>query len=164
MKRFIKNVLYGLLHFCSSSGRDSRQTYCDIYRGFLLLVVLGTVCMLWADGPVRKFVQEWLLLSNMACWCIFIVFLGVLLLAYVNAVLRRWQDLDIRIPKGDSFDELIKRARFYEVLAQEEGSHEKNQYGPAPKENPLPLISEEDMRKLVRKRLFADLDGIENIK
>ena len=88
-----------------------------------------------------------------------------LLLAFTTATLRRWQDLDIRIPKDDSFGELIKRARFWQVLMSEEGSAEPNQHGPAPTDNPVPLINDKDFKEEVRKKLFVDLDqGIEEIK
>ena len=49
------------------------------------------------------------------------------------------------------------------MLATEEGSRERNQYGDAPKDNPVPLISEEDLKEAVRKKLFVDID-IERIK
>ena len=163
MIRFANNLLYGLVHFCSPSGRDSRQTYCDIYRGLIVLALLGICVCVWRNTLAVMYVREWLVISEFACWILVIVFEICLFLAFCCAVMRRWQDLDIRIPKDDSFQELIKRRRFYEVLATEEGSRERNQYGDAPKDNPVPLISEEDLKEAVRKKLFVDID-IERIK
>ena len=163
MLRFVNNVLYGLLHFYSPSGRDSRQTYCDIYRGFILLALAGICFCVWRNALAVVFVREWLAISESACWVLTILFEMWLLIAFAAAVMRRWQDLDIRIPKGDSFGELIKRPRFYEVLAHEEGSNEKNRYGEAPKDNPAPLVSEEDLKEVVRKKLFVEID-VEELK
>lgn len=163
MLRFIRNVIHGLVNFGSPSGRDSRQTYCDIYRGLILLAVAGVFLCAWRNTLAVLYVREWLVISETACWVLVILFELWLFLAFASAVMRRWQDLDIRIPKDDSFKELIKRRRFYEVLAHEEGSQEHNQYGDAPKDNPAPLISEEDLKEAVRKKLFVDID-IEQIK
>lgn len=158
MARFINNVLYGLFHFYSPSGRDSRQTYCDIYRGFIVLALAGICLCVWRNTIAVMYVRDWLVISEQACWIIVILFELWLGVGFASAVMRRWQDLDIRIPKDDSFQELIQRRRFYEVLAHEEGSRERNQYGPAPKDNPVPLISEEDLKEAVRKKLFVDID------
>ena len=164
MKRFTKNVLYGLAHFCVPSGRDSRQTFCDIYKGFILLALLGVFLCAWRNTLAVMFVRDWLAISEFGCWVICIIFELFLLVAFASAVMRRWQDLDIRIPKDDSFQELIKRPRFWEVLASEEGSREKNQYGDAPADNPVPLISEEDLKEAVRKKLFVDVNEWEELK
>ncbi len=158
MKRFVCNVVYGLLHFWTTSGRDSRQTYCDIYRGFIVLALAGICFCMWRNTLAVMFVRQWLVISEGACWVITALFEIWLLAAYAAAVMRRWQDLDIQIPKGDSFKDLIQRPRFYEVLAHEEGSCEKNKFGPAPKDNPVPLISEDDLKKVISKKLFVDLD------
>ncbi len=104
------------------------------------------------------------MLSEPACWIVAGMWIVWLFAAYCCAVLRRWQDLDIRIPKGESFRNLLTRPRFYEVLSQEEGSCEANQYGPAPKENPPALINEEDLKATIRKKLFVDLFDAEKIK
>ncbi len=164
MKRFTKNVLYGLAHFCVPSGRDSRQTFCDIYKGFILLALLGVFLCAWRNTLAVMFVRDWLAISEFGCWVICIIFELFLLVAFASAVMRRWQDLDIRIPKDDSFQELIKRPRFWEVLASEEGSREKNRYGDAPADNPVPLISEEDLKEAVRKKLFVDVNEWEELK
>ena len=164
MKHFIKNFLYGLFHALSTNGRDSRQAYCDIFRGTILFIVLTVILISWRTGPVYIFLQEWLMLSEPMCWVVSILWILWLFAAYCCAVMRRWQDLDIRIPKGESFSNLLTRYRFYEVLATEEGACEPNQYGPAPKENPPSLINEEDLKEAVRKKLFVDLFDAEKIK
>ncbi len=164
MSRFIHNVLHGLAYSFSPSGRDSRQTYCDIYRGFIVLALAGICFCVWRNTLAVLYVRRWLVISEGACWILALLFEFWLLIAYASAVMRRWQDLDIRIPKEDSFKELIKRRRFYEVLATEEGSREKNQYGDAPEDNPVPLISEEDLKEAIRKKLFVDIDDYEEIK
>lgn len=163
MTRFIKNVLYGLVHFYSPAGRDSRQTYCDIYRGLIVLGLAGICFCVWRNTLAVMFVRQWLVISEGACWALTILFELWLLVAYAAAAVRRWQDLDIRIPPEESVRSLITRSRFYEVLAHEEGSRERNQYGEAPKENPVPLVSEKDLKEAVRKKLFADTD-FERIK
>ena len=160
MKRFTKNVLHGLSHFCIPSGRDSRQTFCDIYKGFILLALFFIFVCVWRNTLAVVFVRDWLAITEFGCWVICIICELFLLLAFACAVLRRWQDLDIRIPKDDSFQELIKRPRFWQVLASEEGSPEKNQYGQAPADNPVPLIGEEDLKEAVRKKLFVDVDEL----
>ena len=162
--RFIKNVVHGLTHFGTPSGRDSRQTFCDIYKGFILLALFGIFTCACRNTIAVMFVREWFVISELGCWVICILFELVLLIAFSCAVLRRWQDLDIRIPKDDSFQELIKRPRFWQVLASEEGSTEANQYGEAPADNPVPLISEEDIKRQVRKKLFLDVDEWEELK
>ncbi len=164
MLHMTKNVCYGLCHCVSSNGRDSRRTYCDIAKGVSILIIFSGIFMCWKEGPVWRFLTQWLLLSNTLCWILFAVWMILLVLTYVCSVMRRWQDLDIRIPKGESFANLLKRPRFYEVLATEEGSHEANHYGPAPAENPLPLISEKDLREAICKKLFVDLYDAEQIK
>ena len=158
MLRFIKNVLYGLLHFGSFSGRDSRQTYCDIYRGFIVLALAGICFCMWRNTLAVMYVREWLVISEKACWVVTILFELWLLMGFCAAVVRRWQDLDINIPQGDSFSELIKRPRFYEVLANEEGSRERNKHGDAPDDNPTPVICEDDFKKLLSNQLFVDTD------
>lgn len=165
MKRFIKNNLHGLSHFCSPSGRDSRQTFCDIYKGFLLLALFGIFACAWRNTLAMLYLRDILVISEPACWILCILFELFLLLAFAMATLRRWQDLDIRIPQGDSFGELIKRPRFWQILASEEGSCEPNQHGPAPADNPVPLISEKDFKEEVLKKLFVDSDNdIQEIK
>ena len=164
MKRFIKNVLHGLSHFCTSNGRDSRQTFCDIYKGFILLALFFIFVCVWRNTLAVMFVRDWLAISEFACWVICGIFELFLLLAFACAVIRRWQDLDIRIPKDNSFGELIKRPRFWEVLASEEGSREKNQYGEAPADNPVPLVSEKDIKEAVRRKLFVGMDDWEELK
>ncbi len=165
MTRFIKNTLHGLLYFWSPGGRDSRQTFCDIYKGFLLLALFGIFACAWRNTLAMLYLRDIFVISEQACWVLCILFELFLLCAFATATLRRWQDLDIRIPRDDSLGELIKRARFWEVLASEEGSAEPNQYGPAPTDNPIPLISEADLKEEVRKKLFVDLEhDIEEIK
>ena len=164
MKRFTKNVLHGLSHFCIPSGRDSRQTFCDIYKGFILLALFGIFFCAWRNTIAVMFVRDWLAITEFGCWVMCIIFELFLLLAFVCAVLRRWQDLDIRIPREESFKDLIKRPRFWEVLATEEGSRERNQHGPAPDDNPVPLISEADLKEAVRKKLFVGIDEWEELK
>lgn len=164
MKRFSKNLLYGFFHAFSTNGRDSRQTYCDISKALLVLGLISLVLMLWSTGPVYTLLKEWLLLSQTVCRIllgVWLLFLGVTLMC---AIMRRWQDLDIRIPPGDSFFNLLMRPRFYEVLSTEEGSRETNKYGPAPKDNPIPIIDEADFKKAIRKKLFVDLYEEEIIK
>lgn len=164
MLRFTKNTLHGLFHL-TPGGRDSRQTFCDIYKGFILLALFGIFACTWRNTLAVLYVRDWLLISELGCWILCILFELWLAAAFGCAVMRRWQDLDIRIPKDDSFEELIKRSRFWEVLATEEGSREKNKYGDAPADNPVPIISESDLKKAVRKKLFVDLDQeIEEIK
>ncbi len=164
MKRFTKNVLYGLSHFCSPGGRDSRQTFCDIYKGFILLALFGIFACVWRNTLAVMFVRDWLAITEFGCWTVCGVFELLLLLAFTCAVIRRWQDLDIRIPKEESIRQLIQRPRFWEVLATEEGSNQKNQYGEAPADNPAPLISEQDLKKAIRKKLFVHVDSFEEIK
>ena len=164
MTRFLKNNLHGLINFWNPDGRDSRQTFCDIYKGFLLLALFGIFACVWRNTLVGLYLRDVFVISELTCWILCILFEILLICAFACATLRRWKDLDIRIPKDDSFEELIKRARFWEVLATEEGSREKNQYGDAPEDNPVPLVSEEDMRKEVRKKLFVDMDGVEELK
>lgn len=164
MIRFIKNNIYALTHFCVWSGRDSRQAFCDIYKGFILLALLGVFLCAWRNTITVLYIREYLVISEMACWVLTIFFELFLLLAFICAVIRRWQDLDIKIPKNESVAELIQRPRFWQVLSTAEGSHEKNQYGPAPKENPVPLISEEDLKESVSKQLFVDMSDLEDIK
>ena len=165
MMRFIKNNIHGLVYFWSPSGRDSRQTFCDIYKGFILLALFGIFACAWRNTLAMLYLRDIFVISEQACWILCIIYELFLLLAFATATLRRWQDLDIRIPKDDSFGELIKRARFWEVLMSEEGSDEPNEHGPAPADNPAPLISEADFKEEVRKKLFVDLDhDIEEIK
>lgn len=164
MKRFTKNVLHGLSHFCIPSGRDSRQTFCDIYKGFILLALFGVFVCVWRNTLAVMFVRDWLAISELGCWIMCGIFELFLLVAFTCAVMRRWQDLDIRIPKDDSFGELIQRPRFWKVLAREEGSSEKNQYGEAPADNPVPLVDEKDLKEALRKKLFIGLDEWEELK
>ena len=164
MLRFIKNNIYALVHFCSWSGRDSRQTFCDIYKGFIVLALLGVFLCAWRNTLTVLYIREYLVISEAACWILTILFELFLVAAFVCATIRRWQDLDIRIPKNESVKELIQRPRFWQVLSTAEGSNDPNQYGPAPKDNPVPLLSEEDLRQSVTKELFVDVDGLEDIK
>ena len=164
MMHFIKNNLHALLHFCSPAGRDSRQAFCDIYKGSILLALFGIFICVWRNTIAMLYVREWLIISETACWVLLILFELIVLLSFICASVRRWQDLDIRIPAEESLYDLIKRPRFWEVLATEEGSNEKNKYGEAPAENPVPVIGEEDFKRDVHKKLFVDLDGFEEIK
>ncbi len=165
MKRFIKNNLYGLSRFHSSSGRDSRQTFCDITKGFIFLAVVAFLLCFLRNTPFLKGILDFFVLSGFACVVLCILFELFLLVSFACAATRRWQDLDIRIPQEEDVRELICRRRFWEVLLQEEGSRETNQYGPAPKDNPVSLVSEEDMREVVRKKLFVEFTkDVEDLK
>ena len=159
MKRFIKNTLHGLLHFGSLGGRDSRQTFCDICKGFLLLALFGIFACAWRNTLAALYLRDLLVISEEGCWVICILFELFLLCAFATAALRRWQDLDIRIPPNDSLGRLITRARFWQVLTTEEGSTEPNQHGPAPADNPVPLINEQDLKEDILQKLFVDLDS-----
>ena len=156
MIQFIKNVLYGLFHFYSPFGRDSRQTFCDIVKGFVLLSLFGIFVCTWRSTLAAMSILDWFALNEQSCWLLCILFELVLLSGFVCSTVRRWQDLGIRIPKNDSLWELIHRARFWEVLSSEEGSREKNEYGDAPEENPVPLVNEYDLKNAITRRLFCD--------
>jgi len=164
MFRFVKNNLYALTHFASWSGRDSRQCFCDIYKGFILLALLGVFLCAWRNTLAILYIREYLIVSEMACWILTILFELVLVLAFACATIRRWQDLDIGIPKNESVLSLIQRPLFWQVLNSVEGSNNTNQYGPAPLENPVPLLSDSDLRESVKKQLFVDVDGFEELK
>ena len=164
MLRFIKNNLYALTHFCVWSGRDSRQAFCDIYKGFILLALAGIFLCTWRNTLAVLYIREYLVISETACWILTILLECFLGLAFICASIRRWQDLDIKIPKNESLAALIQRPRFWQVLSTVEGSNDPNTYGPAPKENPVPLISEEDLKESVSKQLFVDISDLENIK
>lgn len=164
MIRFVKNNVYALLHFCSPAGRDSRQTFCDIYKGSILLTLLGVFVCVWRNTLALLYVRDWLVISETACWVLLAIFELVIILSFTCATVRRWQDLDIRIPANESLGKLIQRPRFWSVLATTEGSTEKNQYGPAPSDNPKSILTDEDIPANIRKKLFADLDGVEELK
>ncbi len=164
MIRFIKNNLHALTHFCALSGRTSRQAFCDICKGFILLALSGVFLCAWRNTLAVLYVREFLVISEWACWILTILFELILVAAFVCATIRRWQDLDIRIPKNESVKQLVQRPRFWQVLSSVEGSNDANQYGPAPKDNPVPLISEEDLKEDVAKQLFVDISDFENIK
>lgn len=164
MIRFIKNNIYALLHFCSPSGRDSRQTFCDIYKGSIILALAGVFVGVWRNTLALLYLRDWLVISDTACWILVVIFELVVLLSFVCATVRRWQDLDIRIPANESLSDLIRRPRFWAVLATAEGSTEKNQYGPAPADNPKSLLAEGELPQDVHKKLFVDMDGIEELK
>lgn len=165
MGHFIKSNFHALLYGFSSSGRDSRRTFCDICEGFILLALAGIFLCAWRNTLAILLIRDWLVISEEACWVLCFLFEAFLIVAFINAVIRRWQDLDIRIPKEESVRDLVQRARFWEVLTREEGSSEKNQYGPAPADNPAPLVNEEDLKAALRKKLFVDVDSdIEQIK
>lgn len=153
-----------MLHFGSLSGRDSCRTFRDVYKGCILLALLGVFLGAWRNTIAVLCIREWLVISDTACWVLVGIFELFVLLMFVSATVRRWQDLDIRIPLNESVWSLIQRARFWEVLANEEGSSEKNQYGPAPEDNPVPLLGPEDLKEQVKKKLFIDLDSVEEIK
>ena len=110
------------------------------------------------------FTRDWLVISDTACWILLAIFELVVCLSFVCATVRRWQDLDIRIPANESLRELIQRPRFWAVLASAEGSTEKNQYGPAPADNPKSLLAEGELSQDIHKKLFVDMDGIEELK
>lgn len=164
MIRFIKNNLFALFHFCSPSGRDSRQRFCDIYKGTILLALLGIFLCVWRNTIAVLYVRDWLVISEAACWILLAIFEAFILLSFICASVRRWQDLDIRIPANESIWGMIKEPRFWQVLASAEGSAEPNQHGPAPKENPVPLISKEDLKEDSSKQLFVNLDELEELK
>lgn len=164
MIRFIKNNIYALLHFCSPSGRDSRQTFCDIYKGTILLALVGVFICVWRNTLALLYLRDWLVISDTAYWILLIIFELFVLLSFTCATVRRWQDLDIRVPADETLWGVIKQPRFWQVLASAEGSTEKNQYGPAPADNPKSLLSEEDVPKEIHKKLFTDIDGIEELK
>lgn len=165
MTRFIKNNIYALLHFCSPSGRDSRQTFCDVYKGSIVLALAGVFICVWRNTIAMLFVRDWLVISELAYWVILVVFELIILLSFTCATIRRWQDLDIRIPNGESLSALISRPHFWAVLASAEGSTETNQYGPAPADNPKCLLEEGDVpAQEVHKQLFAGIDGVEELK
>lgn len=165
MIKFIKNNLYALFHCLSPAGRDSRRTFCDVYKGHFLLALLGVFVCVWRNTIALLYVRDWLALSEAACWTLLAIFEGIVLLSFICASVRRWQDLDIRIPANESVRELIQKPRFWAVLANTEGSTEPNQHGPAPADNPAALITDAEMPKdEVHKQLFVDLDGIEELK
>ena len=164
MIHFIKNNVYALSHFCSPGGRDSRQTFCDVYKGCILLALLGIFVCTWRNTLAMLYLRDWLVISETACWVILAIYEVIILLTFVCATVRRWQDLDIRIPANESLRELLQRPRFWQVLATAEGSTHANQHGPAPKDNPEPLLSQEDLREDIKKQLFADVAGSEEIK
>ena len=155
MLRFIKNVLYGLLFFCVLRGRDSRQTFCDIFKGFLLLALLGVVACFLRNSLAIMSVRNFFAINDLGCWVLCIFFEMFLLTGFACATVRRWQDLGIDIPKDDSVMDLIQRPVFWEILSGEDGSREKNQHGEAPEDNPIPLISEQDLKNAIRKKLFS---------
>lgn len=163
MIHFIKNNIYALFHFCSPSGRDSRQTFCDVYKGSLLLALLGVFIGVWRNTISMLYVREWLVLSETACWVLLAIFELVVLLSFISATVRRWQDLDIRIPPHESVRELVMRSRFWVILATIEGSSEENHYGPAPADTPKCLITEGELSTAeeLQKQLFVDLAEIE---
>ena len=164
MGHFIYNNLYALSHFLSPAGRDSRQRFCDVYKGFLVLALLGVFLCVWRNTIAVLYVREWLVISEMACWILVGLFELFLLLGFVCATVRRWQDLDIRIPAGVSCRNLIQNSNFWQILATEEGSNQDNQYGPAPKENPVPLISDQDIKEDVVKKILTDNIDFEELK
>lgn len=164
MKRFTKNVLYGLFHFYSPEGRDSRQTFCDICKGFFLLALFGMFLSTWRNTLAVMSVLDFLAITPYGCWVLCIIFELMLLAGFACATIRRWQDLGIQIPKNDSVTALIQRPRFWEVLLSEEGSREKNEHGEAPEDNPIPLISEHDLKNAIRKKLFSDVDDWQELK
>lgn len=156
--------MYGITHCLTTDGRDSRCTYRDIYRGFFVLALAGVCICLWRNKLAVMFVRDWLAISDTACWVLCGLFELVLILAFACAAARRWHDLDIKIPSGESISSLVMNPRFWQVLAQEEGGQEKNQYGPAPAENPAPLLDAGEVQESVRRKLFAEVDGIDEIK
>lgn len=164
MIHFIKNNLHALIHFGSPSGRDSRQAFCDIYKGSILLALLGVFVCMWRNTITLLYVRNLLILSESACWMLLGVFELIILLSFICATMRRWQDLDIRIPQHESLRELVARPRFWQVLTTVEGSTQTNQHGPAPKENPKPLLDSTDLQEIVKKKLFTDDDGFEELK
>lgn len=164
MGHFVKNNIYALLHFCSPAGRDSRQMFCDIYKGSILLALAGVFICVWRNTIALLYVRDWLVISDTACWILLAIFEAIVCLSFVCATVRRWQDLDIRIPANESLRELIQRPRFWAVLASAEGSTEKNQYGPAPADNPKSLLAEGELPQDIHKKLFVDMDGIEELK
>lgn len=165
MIHFIKNNIYALFHFLSPSGRDSRQTFCDVYKGSILLVFVGIFVAVWRNTLSVLYLREWLALSETAWWIMLAIFEVVVLLSFICATVRRWQDLDIRMPANESVRELIQRARFWKVLSTVEGSTETNKHGPAPADNPKSLLTEGELpQEELQKQLFVDLGGIEEIK
>ena len=164
MFRFIKNNLYGITHCLSTDGRDSRRTYCDIRSGLMMLVLAGVCFCIWRNALGVMFLREFLAISDTACWVLCGMFGLWLIVTFACAAARRWHDLDIKIPRGESVWSLIPRLRFWQVLSHEEGGQEKNQYGPAPADNPAPLVDSKDVQEAIRSKLFAELDDIEEIK
>ena len=164
MGHFICNNLYALSHFLSPAGRDSRQRFCDVYKGFLVLALLGIFLCVWRNTIAVLYLREWLVISEIACWVLVGLFELCLLIGFTCATVRRWQDLDIRIPAEVSCRELIQKSRFWHILSTEEGSNQSNQYGPAPKENPAPLISDKDIKEDVVKKILTDGIDFEELK
>ena len=110
------------------------------------------------------YVRDWLVISEAACWVLLGLYELVLCLGFICATVRRWQDLDIRIPQGNSWTDIVKKTRFWEILATEEGSNQPNQYGPAPEENPAPLVSAGEVKEDVVKQIFSDGIDFEELK
>ncbi len=162
MMRFIKNTCYGFLHFAAPGGRDSRQTFCDICRACTLLALADLMCWLWRDTVLIADLLDWLVISPKTGGILCLFFALYLFLVFMSAVMRRWQDLDIRLPKGETFRQLLHRSKFWEILVSAEGSREPNQFGDAPADTPPSLLSEKDMKEAIRKELF--LDDIEELK
>ena len=165
MIRFVKNVGYGLFHFCVLSGRDSRQTFCDIYKGLLLLAFLGVFVALWRNTLAILYLRDFFAISDTAYWILLALFEVFLLVAFLSAVVRRWQDLDIRIPKDQSVMDLISHPRFWQVLVHEEGSLQRNLHGESPKDTPVPIISDRDLPDMARPvEKSIELQDVEELK
>ena len=123
MMRFLKNNFYALVHFCIPSGRDSRQRFCDVYKGILVLALFGVFVGVWRNTLALLYIREYLVLSENAWWVMVVLFELFLLLAFICASVRRWQDLDIHIPANESVLALVSQPRFWQVLANAEGSN-----------------------------------------
>lgn len=166
MIHFIKNNIYALCHFCSPDGRDSRRTFCDVYKGSILLALVGVFMGVWRNTIAVLYLRDWLVISETACWVLVAIFELLILLSFICATVRRWQDLDIRIPPHESVYGLIQRPRFWSVLSTVEGSTEENRYGPAPADNPKSLISDSELATAeeLQKELFVNLEGVGKIK
>ena len=164
MLRFCRNLLHALLYSFSTDGRTSRQAFCDVSKGIGFLAVAAFLICVWRNTVAVMYVRDWLIISEVACWCLLILFEGFLISAMLTTAIRRWQDLDIIMPKDQTMVDLFKKGRFWEIISTTDGSNETNRFGPAPKENPVPPISEADMKESIRKQLFVDIHGIEEIK
>ena len=101
MIHFIKNNIYALFHFLSPSGRDSRQTFCDVYKGSILLAFLGVFVAVWRNTLSVLYLREWLALSETAWWMMLAIFEVGVILSFICATVGGWNDVYILNPASE---------------------------------------------------------------